>query len=114
MSKSNGEAAPVAQEKVNTDIVTLTRFLTEEQTKHKEATGDFTCASHSPFHEHSLSDNANIHLQAYYAMLYNSPSNPLPTTSDELVSSISAVSPVHPTAQATIKRNLMSLAMTSL
>ena len=29
-------------ENVNTDIVTLTRFLTEEQTKHHEATGDFT------------------------------------------------------------------------
>jgi hypothetical protein len=29
-------------EKVNTHIVTLTRFLTEEQVKHKEATGDFT------------------------------------------------------------------------
>lgn len=29
-------------EKVNTHIITLTRFLTEEQTKHKEATGDFT------------------------------------------------------------------------
>jgi fructose-1,6-bisphosphatase I len=29
-------------EKINIDIVTLTRFLTEEQTKHKEATGDFT------------------------------------------------------------------------
>jgi fructose-1,6-bisphosphatase I len=33
---------PVQQEKVNTDIVTLTRFLTEEQAKHPEATGDFT------------------------------------------------------------------------
>jgi len=33
---------PVQNEKVNTDIVTLTRFLTEEQAKHKEATGDFT------------------------------------------------------------------------
>ena len=42
MSQTNGETAPVAQEKINTDIVTLTRFLTEEQTKHKEATGDFT------------------------------------------------------------------------
>lgn len=31
-----------AGEKINTDIVTLTRFLTEEQGKHKEATGDFT------------------------------------------------------------------------
>lgn len=37
-----GDTAPVAQEKVNTDILTLTRFLTEEQSKHKEATGDFT------------------------------------------------------------------------
>lgn len=38
---SNG-TPPVGQEKINTDIITLTRFLTEEQTKHKEATGDFT------------------------------------------------------------------------
>jgi fructose-1,6-bisphosphatase I len=37
---TNGVA--VQHEKVNTDIVTLTRFLTEEQAKHKEATGDFT------------------------------------------------------------------------
>lgn len=29
-------------EKINTNIVTLTRFLTEEQAKHHEATGDFT------------------------------------------------------------------------
>jgi fructose-1,6-bisphosphatase I len=36
---SNGAAK---QEAVNTDIITLTRFLTEEQAKHKEATGDFT------------------------------------------------------------------------
>ena len=42
MSQANGDSAPVAQEKINTDIVTLTRFLTEEQKKHKEATGDFT------------------------------------------------------------------------
>jgi fructose-1,6-bisphosphatase I len=41
---------PVQTEKVNTDIVTLTRFLTEEQAKHKEATGDFTSASpNAPF-----------------------------------------------------------------
>jgi fructose-1,6-bisphosphatase I len=39
---SNGEAGAVGSEKINTDIITLTRFLTEEQTKHKEATGDFT------------------------------------------------------------------------
>lgn len=30
------------QEAINTDIITLTRFLTEEQSKYKEATGDFT------------------------------------------------------------------------
>lgn len=42
LAMSNGIATPVTQEKINYDIVTLTRFLTEEQTKHKEATGDFT------------------------------------------------------------------------
>ena len=41
---ADGDAPALAQEKINTDIVTLTRFLTEEQTKHKEATGDFTHA----------------------------------------------------------------------
>jgi fructose-1,6-bisphosphatase I len=40
---ANGNVPPVAQEKINMDIVTLTRFLTEEQAKHPEATGDFTC-----------------------------------------------------------------------
>jgi len=44
---SNGSGVPVQHEKVNTDIVTLTRFLTEEQAKHKEATGDFTYDSRS-------------------------------------------------------------------
>ena len=39
---ANGDMPPVQSEKINTDIVTLTRFLTEEQAKHKEATGDFT------------------------------------------------------------------------
>ncbi|KAG5916907.1 hypothetical protein E4U61_003191 [Claviceps capensis] len=34
-------------EKVNTNIVTLTRFLNEEQTKHKEASGDFTLLCHA-------------------------------------------------------------------
>lgn len=29
-------------ENINTNITTLTRFLTEGQAKHKEATGDFT------------------------------------------------------------------------
>lgn len=34
--------APVGGEMVKTEIITLTRYLTEEQAKHKEATGDFT------------------------------------------------------------------------
>lgn len=42
----NGNAADnggaVGRESINTEIVTLTRFLNEEQVKHKEATGDFT------------------------------------------------------------------------
>jgi len=41
MASINGSGQPEG-EKVNTHIVTLTRFLTEEQVKHKEATGDFT------------------------------------------------------------------------
>ncbi|PWY87353.1 inositol phosphatase [Aspergillus sclerotioniger CBS 115572] len=43
----NGGAPPVGQEKINTDIVTLTRFLTEEQAKVPEATGDFTLLCHA-------------------------------------------------------------------
>jgi fructose-1,6-bisphosphatase I len=43
-SNGNGENRGEA---VNTDIITLTRFLTEEQTKHKEATGDFTYVKRS-------------------------------------------------------------------
>lgn len=37
-------------EKINTSIVTLTRFLNEEQVKHPEASGDFTCVSFPVFH----------------------------------------------------------------
>jgi len=45
---TNGETMQgVAQEKINTNIVTLTRFLTEEQAKHPEATGDFTLLCHA-------------------------------------------------------------------
>ena len=48
MSQNNGangtNTPPVGSENINIDIITLTRFLTEEQTKHKEATGDFTYA----------------------------------------------------------------------
>ena len=41
MSKDRDEG-PVGKESIKTDIITLTRYLTEEQAKHKEATGDFT------------------------------------------------------------------------
>lgn len=41
MSTMNGGGA-TGQEVIVTDIITLSRFITEEQTKHKEATGDFT------------------------------------------------------------------------
>lgn len=44
MAGNGNGAPPVGQEKINTDIVTLTRFLTEEQTKYPEASGDFTYA----------------------------------------------------------------------
>lgn len=47
MSQNNGEVAAASHEKINTDIVTLTRFLTEEQSKHKEATGEFTYVFYS-------------------------------------------------------------------
>lgn len=40
---SSGDNLPADTPTINTNnIVTLTRFLTEEQTKVKEATGDFT------------------------------------------------------------------------
>jgi len=42
-----GDAAGVGTENINLEIVTLTRFLTEEQSKHKEATGDFTLLCHA-------------------------------------------------------------------
>ena len=46
--QKNGEAnTGVGTESINTEIITLTRFLTEEQTKHKEATGDFTLLCHA-------------------------------------------------------------------
>lgn len=44
---SNGHNTGTGTEKINTDIITLTRFLTEEQAKHKEATGDFTLLCHA-------------------------------------------------------------------
>jgi fructose-1,6-bisphosphatase I len=37
----------VGAEKINTEIITLTRFLTEGQTRHPEATGDFTLLCHA-------------------------------------------------------------------
>lgn len=42
MSTNQENQGPAGQEQVKTEIITLTRYLTEEQGKHKEATGDFT------------------------------------------------------------------------
>ena len=42
MTGNGNDGGAVGEEKINVDIVTLTRFLPEEQHKHKEATGDFT------------------------------------------------------------------------
>ena len=76
-------------EKINTDIVTLTRFLTEEQSKHKEATGDFTYALQGTlliFLPYSPGMCANLECVASSAMLSSSLSNLLPTTSAEQLS----------------------------
>lgn len=109
MAQTNGEAVPVAQEKINTDIVTLTRFLTEEQSKHKEATGDFTYGfSIRPVFD-TLSiviPFADLHYPVCYATPYNSPSNQLPITSVEHLLSISAVWRDLRIAQAMTRRSL--------
>ncbi|KAL2798423.1 fructose-1,6-bisphosphatase class 1/Sedoheputulose-1,7-bisphosphatase [Aspergillus insuetus] len=47
MATNGNNGGAVGNENINTDIVTLTRFLTEEQTKVPEATGDFTLLCHS-------------------------------------------------------------------
>ncbi|OJJ59507.1 hypothetical protein ASPSYDRAFT_149116 [Aspergillus sydowii CBS 593.65] len=46
-TNGNGNGGAVGQENINTDIVTLTRFFTEEQVKVPEATGDFTLLCHA-------------------------------------------------------------------
>lgn len=51
MASNGADMPPVQSEKINTDIVTLTRFLTEEQAKHPEATGDFTSVMSASFTE---------------------------------------------------------------
>lgn len=38
----SNEGGAVGKESINVEIITLSRYLSEEQTKHKEATGDFT------------------------------------------------------------------------
>ncbi|CEO60209.1 Putative Fructose-1,6-bisphosphatase [Penicillium brasilianum] len=47
MAANGSNTSPVGQEKINTDIVTLSRFFTEEQTKYPDATGDFTLLCHA-------------------------------------------------------------------
>ena len=75
---SNGEyATGSGQEKIQTDIMTLTRFLTEEQTKHKDATGDFTLVGCALMYYPNADRTTD-----YFARPSNSTSNRLPTTSD--------------------------------
>jgi hypothetical protein len=76
-SNGNGEQKGEA---VNTDIITLTRFLTEEQGKHKEATGDFTYVR---THFRLRLNELTRHGLDYFAMPSNSRSRALPTTSGE-------------------------------
>lgn len=83
-SNRNGVGAEIEGEKINTNIVTLTRFLTEEQVKHKEATGDFTYVnppSHLLFFRIGTTQQANMRIPASSAMPSSSPSSPSPTTS---------------------------------
>ena len=80
---SNGTVTSPTQEKVNVDIVTLTRFLTEEQRKHKEATGDFTYAV--SLRSYSGQEANEFLTTDYCAMHFSSRSNPLPTISVEQV-----------------------------
>lgn len=89
MAANGNGGSGVGQENINTDIVTLTRFLTEEQLRVPEATGDFTyvipqttqCIS-------TVMREANYQMmQVSSATPCNSPSSQLPTTSDEPASS---------------------------
>ncbi len=70
-----------SNEKVNTDIITLTRFLTEEQSKHKEATGDFTYVPLKKYKR--FQTNFFDPLPDFYAMPFNLRSRALPTISEE-------------------------------
>lgn len=38
----SSQGGAVGNENINTDIITLTRHINEEQANHPEATGDFT------------------------------------------------------------------------
>lgn len=76
MSGKERQNGGAVGEAINTDIITLTRFLTEEQAKHKEATGDFTYALPSAM-ACLLADLG----PDYSATRCNSPSRAYPTTS---------------------------------
>lgn len=73
-------------ETINTNIVTLTRFLTEEQVKIKEATGDFTYVLLFNIFTATLLAHGLIMLTprpACCATPCSSPSSQSPTTSEE-------------------------------
>lgn len=102
---TNGTTTPpTSTEQIKTDIITLTRFLTEEQAKHKEATGDFTY-SISPFPLPPFAANSIITASSF------TPSNSLSsrslTGSDEQALQTFLASPVPLTQRAMTKRNSM-------
>jgi len=76
-SNNESHTGPGGSEAINTEIITLTRFLTEEQTKHKEATGDFTYVWSSQSCEFALLTSRAVSS----ATPCNSRSSQLPTTS---------------------------------
>lgn len=101
----------MGNEKINTDIITLTRFLTEEQSKHKEATGDFTYVK--PLSCRSLRKKLMAAILVFYAMPSNSLSRALPTTSEEQHLSTYAPSGA-PTYRTTVTDSKSSLAYKAL
>jgi hypothetical protein len=80
MTTNGAQLPPAAQEKINTDIVTLTRYLTEEQAKHPEATGDFTYAR-AQGASAALLEVTDPDLLGCSVMRFNSPSRALRTIS---------------------------------
>ena len=61
-NRTNGAQPPVGNENINTEIITLTRFLNEEQAKHKEATGDFTYVDRNALSSGTLTEDTGCYV----------------------------------------------------